>query len=353
MIETQNAVEPVHEWAMNFLLESGALVNTDFSSRRVEILIPEPLAERLGTDFVNIPLEQSADRTSDPLTPGSQLLNCLIEQSLTKGRTAQRHLWAAIKKTLTLEDITRKIAFHGARPRDIAARFVYVPHVLFHFLVSYISDDKQEEIVPAFIHPFLNRVLPFAPYESAMPGHGNELNLEELPLPSVDVIYEAAKADMPFLIEKRMTVYHEREQKRFNREAQRVKSYFLSIRKDLARRLSREGLAAEKKTALSAKIQILHVEEKRKLADLEKKHCLLVQAGLVNAALIYVPQILAEVSIERRGLEEAGTLTVFWDPILKETLIPACPVCRQEMVRVSVCPYCRRAVCPEDAGKCR
>ncbi len=352
MSETQNAVESVREWALDFFLESGALVNPDSSRHLVEILIPEPLAGRLGTDFVNMPLEQTSDKTLNPLTPGSQLLNCLIEESLAKGRTVQRHLWASIKKTLTLEDITRKIAFCGARPKDIAAKLIYVPHVLFHFTVSYISDDKQEEIVPVFVHPFLGRVLPFAPYESAMSAHGNELNLKEMPMPSLESIYETAKEDMPVLIKNRMMIYHEREQKRFKREAQRVKNYFLSIRKDLAQRLNREGLAAEKKVSLSAKIQALYAEEKRKLADLEKKHRLLVQACLVNAAVIYVPQIRADVSVERRGLEKTGILTVFWDPILKETLIPACHICRQEMVRVAVCRRCQRPVCPEDVEKC-
>lgn len=352
MSETQNAVRAVREWAVDFFRESGALVETASSRRGLDILIPEHLLTRLGADFVEIPLDQETDQTPNPLMPGSFLLDHLMEESLSRGRSAEWHLWATIKKTLTLEDVIRKIDFHGARPQNLDVKFAYVPHVLFHFQVSYVSDDKQEEIVPVFIHPFLGRALPFAPYESAMPAQGNELNLVELPLPPVESVYEAAKTVVPFLTEEKRMIYQEREQKRLGRESRRVRNYFSSVRKDMAQRLDREGLTEERKASLSTKIRALNMEEKRKLADLEEKHRLLVQVRLVNAAVIHVPQIRAEVSIQGRGLAEPAVLTIFWDSILKETLIPACPVCRQEMTRVSICPRCRRPVCPDDLEQC-
>lgn len=194
--------------------------------------------------------------------------------------------------------------------------------------------------------------LPWAPYESAIPARSDEFNLETLPLPRVESVYEAAKAAVPPLMETRRTIYQEREQKRFEREAQKVKGYFSSVRKDLEHRLDREGIERGKVDLLNSRIRMLKLEEKRKLADLEEKHKLLVQVLLVNVAVIHVPQIRAEVSIEKRGLAAPAVMTIFWDPILKETLIPDCPVCLRELTRISICPRCRRAVCPTDLEEC-
>ena len=352
MSEPLAAVQAVREWAVDFFRESEAMVETVLTHQRLDILIPKPLSTRLGTDFVEIPIDQESGRIPNPLMPGSALLDQLMEEALCKGRSAEWYLWAEIKKTLTLEDVLRKAAFHGARPKSIVTKFVQVPHVLFHFQVSYVSDDKQEEIVPVFIHPFLRRGLPFGPYKSAMPAQGNELNLEAMPLPPVESVYEMAKAAIPFLTEARRTIYQEREQKRFEREAQRVRKYFSRGRKDIMQRLDRQGLENEKRASLTAKIRALELEEKRKLGDLEEKHKLLVQVRLVNAAVIHVPQIQAEIAMEGRGLAAPAVLTVFWDPTLKETLMPACPLCRQEMTRIAICPRCLRAVCPTDLERC-
>ena len=169
MSETHAAVQAVREWAVDFFRESEAMVETVLTHQRLDILIPKPLSTRLGTDFVEIPIDQESGQTPNPLMPGSALLDRMMEEALSKGRSAEWYLWAEIKKTLTLEDVLRKVAFHGARPKSIATKFVQVPHVLFHFQVSYVSDDKQEEIVPVFIHPFLRRGLPFAPMKRPCP----------------------------------------------------------------------------------------------------------------------------------------------------------------------------------------
>lgn len=352
MKETSNAVEFIGGWAQEFLNESGAVMEADASRRWIEVLIPEPLSLRLGTDFLRIPLEPETEETSNLLSSGSSLLGRLMEESLSQGRCARWYLWAQIRKTLSLEDVIRKAVFYGSRPKGLATKTVYVPCVLFYFQVSYLSDDKQEDIVPVFFHPFLWRTLPYGPYEYAMSARENELGLEEIILPPVNTLYEAVKEAVVFSTQDRCKLYQEREQKRFEREACRVKEYFVLARKDLERRMLREGLAEEKKGVLLAKIRVLETEGKRKLMDLEEKHRLVVQFRLVSAAKIFVPQILAKVTIEGRGITEPCTLTVFWDSILKETLFPVCPLCRGEMANIAVCPRCQKPVCAKDAGRC-
>ncbi len=352
MRETSNVVKSIQEWAQEFLKESGAIMETDVSRRWIEVLIPEPLSERLGTDFVRMPIDPETDSHLDLFLPGSPFLERLMQEVLSKGRCARWHLWAQIKKTLSLEDVTRKAIFYGARAQSLAAKIVYVPHILFYFHVSYVSDDKQEDVVPVFFHPFLGRAMPYGPYESAMLARENELEREEILLPSVNVMYETVKEAVVFSTQDRRKLYQEREQKRFEREAHRVKEYFVLARRDLERRMLREKLAEEKKKALSAKIRVLEIEEKRKLLDLEEKHRLLVRFRLVNIAEIFVPQILAEVTVEARGSAESSILTVFWDSILKETLFPACPFCRGEMTHIAICPRCRKPVCAKDMNQC-
>lgn len=115
MSESQIAVRAVREWAVDFLRESEAVIESASTRQELDILIPKPLSSRLGTDFVEIPMDETS-QIPNPLMPGSSLLERLMEESFSKGQTAQWHLWAMIKKTLALEDVTRKAAFHGARP---------------------------------------------------------------------------------------------------------------------------------------------------------------------------------------------------------------------------------------------
>jgi len=358
MRETSNVVENIREWAQEFLNESGSVIEVDASRRWIEALIPEPLSTRLGTDFIQIPIDPETDLSFDPFLPGSPFWDRLMQEALSKGRCARWHLWAQIKKTLSWDDLTRKAIFHGVRLQSLNTKIVYVPHILFCFQVSYVSDDKQEDIVPVFFHPFLGRAMPYGPYESAMLARDNELELEEIILPPVDVLYEAVKEAVVFSTQDRRNLYQEREQKRFEREARRVKEYFVLARRDLEQRMLRDELAEEKKKALLAKIRVSEIEEKRKLLDLEEKHRLLAQFRLVNVAEIFVPQILAEVTFERRGgstttdKAESSLLTFFWDPILKETLLPACPFCRAELTHIVICPRCRKPVCAKDVDRC-
>lgn len=352
MRETPNAAEFLGEWALDFLNESGAVVERDASRSWIEALIPQPLALRLGTDFLRLPLEPETAEVSDSPSSDCSFLGRLLEDALSQGCCARWYLWAQVKKTLSLEDVLRKAVFYGARPQGLTSKTVYVPCVLFYFQVAYLSDDKQEDIVPVLFHPFLGRALPYGPYECAMLARDNELGLEEIILPPLDVLYEAVKEAAVFSTQDRCKLYQGREQKRFELESCRVKEYFVLARQDLERRMLREGLAEEKKKVLLAKIRVLEAEQERKLKDLEEKHRLVVQFRLVNAAKIFVPQILAKVTIEGRGITQSGVLTVFWDSILKETFLPACPFCRGEMTHIAVCPRCQKPVCAKDAGRC-
>ena len=85
MSEPLAAVQAVREWAVDFFRESEAMVETVLTHQRLDILIPKPLSTRLGTDFVEIPIDQESAQTPNPLLPGSALLDQLMEESLSKG----------------------------------------------------------------------------------------------------------------------------------------------------------------------------------------------------------------------------------------------------------------------------
>ncbi|MEK7850297.1 MAG: hypothetical protein AAB275_00305, partial [Deltaproteobacteria bacterium] len=76
-------VESIREWAQEFLKESGAIMEMDVSRRWIEVLIPESLSERLGTDFVRIPIDPEIDSSLDLFSPCSPFLERLMQEVLS------------------------------------------------------------------------------------------------------------------------------------------------------------------------------------------------------------------------------------------------------------------------------
>ena len=342
-----SAPEDARSWIVDFLRESGALVEESPEGRLAAVL-PDPLAARLGRGFLDL-----SDATEDVLlAPGSPFLDGALEEAQRRGLCARRYLWSPLKKSLSLEDVQRRASFLGVRPKGLLASPVHTPMLLVHFHVSFLSDDREEELLPVLFHPLLGRSIPATAYQSAVPSDRNELGYPERPLPSARGTLEAAARAAQELIVPRREKLEERQGRRFGREAARVREYFAAVRTDLERRLTREGLAADRRASIGDKLKALALEERNKLTDLAEKHRLSVHLTAVAAAVLMTPQIVGTLSLEARGAANPVPVEVFWDPFLRDVLLPSCAVCGLEAVRLAVCPRCRRVLCGAHAGDC-
>ncbi|MBI5244536.1 MAG: hypothetical protein HY922_12790 [Elusimicrobia bacterium] len=285
-------------------------------------------------------------------SPGSPFLDAVLQEASAWARSSRWYVWTPLRKRLDWPDLLRKASLAGLRPHDISQRPAYVPHLLFHFLATCVADDKHEELVPALVQPQLCRALDPGILASAVPMQTAEAELENEPLPDPAPAYGTAVRQTEELIRPRLEFLAGRQARRLARDSARVEDYFRSAKAELQRRAGREGTAPDRKARLLEKARLFDAERTRKLDDLKAKHQLTARLRLASAAVVFVPQVVAIFQFIQTSAKQIGSAAAYWDPLSRELLLPPCPVCGREMLRIAACSRCGRIVCRDDAGAC-
>ena len=339
--------------AAGFLARAGALVEECPGRRSVQAVLPARLARAAGAEFVEWATDGGPDPAGESLfAPGSPFLDAVLQEASAWARSSRWYVWTPLRKRLDWPDLLRKASLAGVRPRNLSQRPAYVPHLLFHFLATCVADDKHEDLVPALVQPHLCRPLDPEILASAVPMQSAEAGLEDEPLPDPVLAYGAAVRQATELMRPRIEFLAGREARRLARDCARVEEYFRSAKAELEGRAAREGTAPDRKARLLEKARLFDVERARKLKDIESKHQLTARLRLVSAAVVLIPQIVAVFEFSQTGTNRVGAATAYWDPLSRELLLPPCPCCGREMLRIAACPRCGRLVCRDDAGAC-
>ncbi len=320
-----------------------------------DVLLPAAVGGGRGPEVQRIAFDPEAL----PEHPGSQLasygtplIDRLLADAVARGRRARLYvvglnlsphdLPSHVRRALTLPEETT-VDLEQARP-------LHFGQGVFWFQATFVSDQKEQEIVPAALD--LHHGRPVRHLDQLL-DHGRLSETQSLPLAearriSLATAYGLARdAVLPTVaalanIRARDVAAH------VDRQIARMARYYADLRSELEDQVARAESRGEDPRRFAGRREALEREERLRTAELRQKGTLRVEVRLLTALVVQQPKVLVRTRVRDRRHE--ASLELVWDPLTAAVEPASCPACgRPTFARAwtrqgrLVCPACAAA----------
>jgi len=292
-----------------------------------------------------------------PEHPGSQLasfgtpvVDRLLHDAVRRGQTGRFHLAglnlsphdlaARLRRSLTL---TPPLEMRVERVRALSFAVA-----VFWFQAEFVSDQKEQDIVPVAIDLHYGREV-----RHLDQSLDRSRLLEEPPLllpearrSTVAAVYPAAREQVLRSLAPMAGVRHRELTERLDRQVVRMRRYYADLREELEEQRRRTHDKEEAAQRLEARRAAIEREEQVRVAELRQKSALRVHLRLLQVVMIQQPKLLAHALFTVPD-REPNRLELVWDPLLEVMEAVPCPECARptyalEATRMGrvVCPAC-------------
>lgn len=295
---------------------------------------PEAIAEHPGSQLASF---------------GTPLVDRLLADAVERGRFVELYL---LGLNLTPHDLAgrarRSLTLNGVDLRIAGARALHFPQAFFWFQATFISDQKEQDMVTIGLDLHYRRVVR---HRERLLDHARLADrpaqfLPEATCLSLAAAYPQAREECQRTL---ATMAHARDRElkeRLQRQVARMQRYYADQRRELASAPSRAKDAAEAAARLAGRTQALEREERLRIAELRQKSALRVQVKLLNLLLVHQPKLLLHCSAGEPK-KDGQPLDLVWDPLVDALEAVPCPACGRptyalnwDRLRKLVCPGC-------------
>lgn len=338
-----NQTESLHGFTADLLQAVGGLVEEQAGV--LEVVLPDERQELFdGEAFLRLAFDpETAERAGARyLAVGSPLTERLLSLADGIGLTARWYINGLRWSQQRAIDLSRwRARFTNARFTFDGVEFPFACHyILFNFQVSYLSDEKREEVRAVAVDagslqaaPRLQEGWSRMSLEPRRAFHVSDV--DNLPdATRLSAVYERAIQLLRRRIDEGIASFKRRASRHLEMEELRINSFYDDTRSELERRLERTEDPERKKT-LQRKIEACEAERAAKLADVAAKHRLRVTVTPLNAAVITQPKVRGRLKVENRYAN--ATASVVLDPLTGELELPSCEVCHEGATSLHLC----------------
>jgi len=305
-----------------------------------DVLVPpdEMAADRSLTD--EDVLRVAFDPEAIPEHPGAQLaslgtplIDRLLEDAMRRGRGAQAYvnglnlaphdLRGRIRRVLALAE-GLKLTIERVRP-------LYFAQAVFWFQATFISDQKEQEILPIAVDLHSGREVRHleALLDRARLTEQPSTFLAEARRPSVAAIYPTVRAQVVRTVASLANTRGRELSQRVERQIRRMVRYYGDLRSELDVQIRRARDRGEDLAKFDPRREAIDREERLRVADLRRKSTLRVQLRLANLLLIRQPKLLLRSTVTCQRRPTATTqLDLVWDPLTESLEAATCPRCQ-------------------------
>lgn len=319
-----------------------------------DLMLPadgEPEVVRVAFDPEALPEHPGAQLASY----GTPLVDRLLADAVARGRSAEQYfvglntaeqgLWTRVGRAFLLGP--------GLELRRGRVRALHFPQTVFWFEATFVSDQKEQDIVPVAVdlhhgrqvrhlERLLDRArltdLPAAPLPEARHGglaRGSRVARDRV----VRTVAALANVRGRELSE------------RVDRQVARMARYYADLRAEAAEQAERAQSRGGDMAPVVARREALDREEQVRTAELRQKATLRVRLRLSNLLVIHQPKLWLEATVSGpKSL--AARLELVWDPLVEALEAVACPGCGHPTFALEVVPPGRLA-CPDCASPAR
>lgn len=287
------------------------------------------------------------------LHPGHPVLEAAMQRALQEGQVGLRHLVTGPTRRSGLDELARRtFGFRNARLQVREGHPATIPWVTFHFHVTFLWDEKREDLVSVAVdlqngtRPPLERLARAWLDPGGLPG-ADRTGLERG--------LAMARRHLEQQLAPRLKSLQEQVTRHAGTEEERLSSYYGRLVQDLDKRL--RSAAPSRVAGLQAKRSQAEAEWTARRAENLEKYRLRVRARLSCLEMIDLPRILLPATLtagkaQRELVLSYSLLTHDFDPLACESCLGAtrvvwlcdsghlvCPTCYPS------CPACGRASC--------
>jgi hypothetical protein len=359
-------LSPLEDFVRTYLETVGGVWD-EVEPQVYDVLLP--VAES-GGEAAGEMLRMTFDPEALPEHPGAQLasfgtplIDRLLNDAVRRGRTALFYLTGLnlaphdlagrVRRSLTLTP-PLVVRVERVRALDFA-------QVVFWFQAEFVSDQKEQEILPVAIDLHYGREVR---HIDQLLDRSRLLEEPALLLPearrsAVATAYPGAREQVLRSLAPMAGVRHRELAERLERQVARMRRYYADLRDELAEQRRRTHDKEDATERLEARQMAIDREEQVRVAELRQKSALRVHLRLLQMVMVQQPKLLVHTLFTVPG-REPNHLELVWDPLLEMLEAVSCPECGRptyalEATRLGrvVCPACaaRAAEKPSRTGR--
>ncbi|MBI2865386.1 MAG: hypothetical protein HYX94_12605 [Chloroflexi bacterium] len=362
-LDKETKGDDLRPFTLDLLRALGALIEVDKSGGVDVVLPPSDGRPKLGGqsdgDFLRLAFDRpTADAHPDAqfLALGSPQADQLIQVAEGMGLATRYYVnelkWSS-RVAVDFGKWKARLANGRFVPEGIDFPFA-CHYVLFDFVVSYISDEKREEIRTVIVDSSSlqpgNRLqqawdkVRISPHREFVVA-----DYDALPdLARLKTVYRRAAVLLERQIADTIVAYRRRTNRHLELENLRINTFYDDTIEELKRRADRAD-TDERRLSIEQKIEAGDLERRSKIADIVAKHKLRVVFTLLNAAVVTQPKVRSKVRVDNRYA--ATDLYMVFDPLTGEMDLPVCQVCSEATEVIHLCAN-GHVVCPECIVAC-
>lgn len=300
----------------------------------------------------NLPvLTPSVIAGEDLFAPGFPAFEGLLERLACQGFLAKAYLNPFHLGTGDLaEKFSKRISIEGARPFLKLQNPEMTASAVFHFKVSFLTDDRTDRLYPAAVNLTSGlseeRLLeqwdrlfwePESGYSGLMP----------FKVPDLGRFYARALEEVKKKAAPKLQEIRGLQEKFLKRELARMEEYY----SDLWAELDRKEKKAGGDEALLEKIRLrrkaLEMDSQKRIVDLRDKYRIEIRIRPVNLLILYQPGIRSLWGFKTHHGDFERIF--YWDPVFKDFSDYACELC--SVPSRTFCVHDQRLLCPSCRSK--
>jgi hypothetical protein len=351
-VDTAAAHSPLEEFVRAYLETAGGAWE-EVEPQVYDVLLPA--VEGDGATTESSLARIAFDPEALPEHPGAQLasfgtpfIDHLLQGAVQRGRAAHFYLVGLnlaphglagrVRRALTLPP---PLELHVERVRAL-----YFAQAVFWFQAEFISDQKEQEIVPVALDLHYGREVR---HLEKLLDHSRLAEQPARPLPDarrVSVATACRLAREPVLrTVAALAGGRARElSERLERQVARMRQYYADLRGELEEQARRARAKDEAAGRLAERRAGIDREEQLRVAELRQKSALRVHLRLLQLLLIQQPKLLVRALVSAPG-RRGAPLELVWDPLMEMLEAPPCPTCGSPSYAFEL-TWQERLVCP-------
>ncbi len=263
---------------------------------------------------------------------GTPLIDRLLADALQRGRFARLYI---VGLNLTPHDLAGRVHRAFTVPADARlqverVRPLHFPQAVFWFQATFVSDQKEQEIVPVALDLHYGRQVrhldPLLDHArlSETPG----VSLLEARHTSLASAYPLARAQALRTVTALANARHRQQSDHMERQIARMNRYYADLLRELQEQLQRAADRGDDTGKFAGRREALEREEKVRVAELRQKSTLHVQVRLLNVLVIQQAKILIKATV-RTDKRDVEPLELVWDPLTEALEAVPCPQCQR------------------------
>ncbi len=369
--DSTTAIPPLEQFVRDSV-EAGAGMWDEIEPQVYDLLLPSQLAATAAADHasplvrVTFDPEALAEHPQAQLASlGTPLIDHLLAEAVERGRLVELHL---LGLNLRPHQLASSVARAIQLPRGFVleiqrVRTLDFPQLVFWFEAEFISDQREQEILPVAVDLHYGRQvrhLEMLLVESRL-SEAPSVLLPESPGIDRSTAYRIAREQVLRSVVSLVNLRARELNQRLDKQIARMTRYYDDLRQELDDQRARGAARSEADDGrFEARRAALTQERELRIAELRKKSALRAQLRLLNVLVVHQPKLevclmvleppsSAGHPVRHQVRDEPIRLRAVWDPLVEAVEAVPCAACGRptfELARgrtMLVCPICNAA----------